>query len=145
MLAIIIIFVKELHICTLCDNNSLLSSYFNSESCLIIVPDILFCNIKDFPSIFIAFKPSLELINIMQSSSFICKRLRSLNHKMRMTLKKCCRPVLSHSRRRIRKVLWMFLGENPICMILKLPMRSEEHTSELQSHSDLVCRLLLEK
>src|SRR5437773_9326459 len=29
---------------------------------------------------------------------------------------------------------------------LKLPqMRSEEHTSELQSHHDLVCRLLLEK
>src|SRR5947207_9039385 len=26
-----------------------------------------------------------------------------------------------------------------------LPLRSEEHTSELQSHSDLVCRLLLEK
>src|SRR5438034_11839172 len=26
-----------------------------------------------------------------------------------------------------------------------LSMRSEEHTSELQSHSDLVCRLLLEK
>src|SRR5438132_4191486 len=36
-------------------------------------------------------------------------------------------------------------------MIRRLPMRrdwsrrSEEHTSELQSHSDLVCRLLLEK
>src|SRR5260221_10906509 len=27
----------------------------------------------------------------------------------------------------------------------KAPARSEEHTSELQSHSDLVCRLLLEK
>src|SRR5438034_7044632 len=27
----------------------------------------------------------------------------------------------------------------------KLNSRSEEHTSELQSHSDLVCRLLLEK
>src|SRR5438034_6411430 len=27
----------------------------------------------------------------------------------------------------------------------KLRKRSEEHTSELQSHSDLVCRLLLEK
>src|SRR5437588_6270386 len=27
----------------------------------------------------------------------------------------------------------------------RLPRRSEEHTSELQSHSDLVCRLLLEK
>src|SRR5476649_1352889 len=26
-----------------------------------------------------------------------------------------------------------------------LDIRSEEHTSELQSHSDLVCRLLLEK
>src|SRR5437773_6676631 len=25
------------------------------------------------------------------------------------------------------------------------PLRSEEHTSELQSHHDLVCRLLLEK
>src|SRR5437588_1527685 len=28
---------------------------------------------------------------------------------------------------------------------LDLDERSEEHTSELQSHSDLVCRLLLEK
>src|SRR5438034_8779783 len=28
---------------------------------------------------------------------------------------------------------------------LQLGRRSEEHTSELQSHSDLVCRLLLEK
>src|SRR5260221_8795961 len=29
--------------------------------------------------------------------------------------------------------------------IITKPIRSEEHTSELQSHSDLVCRLLLEK
>src|SRR5438034_7057378 len=29
--------------------------------------------------------------------------------------------------------------------IVKGKVRSEEHTSELQSHSDLVCRLLLEK
>src|SRR5438034_6242848 len=28
---------------------------------------------------------------------------------------------------------------------LARPARSEDHTSELQSHSDLVCRLLLEK
>src|SRR5437588_8594623 len=28
---------------------------------------------------------------------------------------------------------------------LPMSIRSEEHTSELQSHSDLVCRLLLEK
>src|SRR5260221_10190592 len=31
------------------------------------------------------------------------------------------------------------------CLFGHLDMRSEEHTSELQSHSDLVCRLLLEK
>src|SRR5260221_8706554 len=30
-------------------------------------------------------------------------------------------------------------------MMIATPRRSEEHTSELQSHSDLVCRLLLEK
>src|SRR5260221_2475125 len=29
--------------------------------------------------------------------------------------------------------------------LAQLLLRSEEHTSELQSHSDLVCRLLLEK
>src|SRR5215204_2908870 len=33
----------------------------------------------------------------------------------------------------------------PPCLFLCRSMRSEEHTSELQSHSDLVCRLLLEK
>src|SRR5260221_1225502 len=32
-------------------------------------------------------------------------------------------------------VVWVYMGST----------RSEEHTSELQSHSDLVCRLLLEK
>src|SRR3712207_8012997 len=29
--------------------------------------------------------------------------------------------------------------------VWRRPWRSEEHTSELQSHSDIVCRLLLEK
>src|SRR5437773_9143457 len=38
----------------------------------------------------------------------------------------------------------------PPTLLIHLPtprptMRSEEHTSELQSHHDLVCRLLLEK
>src|SRR5438034_1617390 len=31
------------------------------------------------------------------------------------------------------------------CWKMRCAVRSEEHTSELQSHSDLVCRLLLEK
>src|SRR5436190_10519884 len=42
-------------------------------------------------------------------------------------------PPAAHPRRRPRR--WRRRG----CA------RSEEHTSELQSHSDLVCRLLLEK
>src|SRR5437588_8180114 len=35
-------------------------------------------------------------------------------------------------------------GVYTVC-VKRLVSRSEEHTSELQSHSDLVCRLLLEK
>src|SRR2546430_12638054 len=34
---------------------------------------------------------------------------------------------------------------SPICLKKWLNFRSEEHTSELQSQSNLVCRLLLEK
>src|SRR5438034_8029478 len=36
-------------------------------------------------------------------------------------------------------------GERPVEPTRQERQRSEEHTSELQSHSDLVCRLLLEK
>src|SRR5438034_8476754 len=49
-------------------------------------------------------------------------------------------------------VLFLFLEEDPQAKFnmprvaeLAAQHRSEEHTSELQSHSDLVCRLLLEK
>src|SRR5438034_3551336 len=35
--------------------------------------------------------------------------------------------------------------DNASCIFPVTCSRSEEHTSELQSHSDLVCRLLLEK
>src|SRR5438132_1899725 len=44
---------------------------------------------------------------------------------------------------------WIVMPLNTSCVtstpLSMRPMRSEEHTSELQSHSDLVCRLLLEK
>src|SRR5260221_10470278 len=46
---------------------------------------------------------------------------------------------------------WPAAPPNRIAFIADIPhplsvrSRSEEHTSELQSHSDLVCRLLLEK
>src|SRR5438034_5005588 len=39
-----------------------------------------------------------------------------------------------------------FAAALPFCALpFAFAVRSEEHTSELQSHSDLVCRLLLEK
>src|SRR2546428_7334347 len=49
------------------------------------------------------------------------------------------------------RVLWRHLVPNVLPPLLVYTstlvglMRSEEHTSELQSRSDLVCRLLLEK
>src|SRR6266851_10212183 len=47
-------------------------------------------------------------------------------------------PIFPRARRgRVRCLLSTRSGE--------VPARSEEHTSELQSHHDLVCRLLLEK
>src|SRR5260370_23604751 len=36
-------------------------------------------------------------------------------------------------------------GEGHVAALVVVPVRSEEHTSELQSHLNLVCRLLLEK
>src|SRR5260221_11123668 len=36
-------------------------------------------------------------------------------------------------------------NDSPLICSDQTMLRSEEHTSELQSHSDLVCRLLLEK
>src|SRR2546428_8580884 len=59
-------------------------------------------------------------------------------------MKVALRPVLAYERVR-------FVGE-PVAVVVATDryaardaVRSEEHTSELQSRSDLVCRLLLEK
>src|SRR5207237_8571683 len=41
----------------------------------------------------------------------------------------------------LREVEWRRLGPD---LLLSARVRSEEHTSELQSHLNLVCRLLLE-
>src|SRR5438034_5788766 len=42
--------------------------------------------------------------------------------------------------------VWASAESVALCRLVSDPdPRSEEHTSELQSHSDLVCRLLLEK
>src|SRR5699024_11972741 len=47
-----------------------------------------------------------------------------------------------NSRRNKESIPWYRLG---LELMLRSGMRSEEHTSELQSRFDLVCRLLLEK
>src|SRR5260221_10492026 len=55
------------------------------------------------------------------------------------------RVVLARRRRR-RPRHTRVLVQAPACTVgPAFFRRSEEHTSELQSHSDLVCRLLLEK
>src|SRR5438132_9271822 len=62
--------------------------------------------------------------------------------------------IAGAARRSGMKGLWdsglehVLRGESTLDELMRvvdIPQRSEEHTSELQSHSDLVCRLLLEK
>src|SRR5436190_3029450 len=75
----------------------------------------------------------------------------------RVAYLRACRPEVAalnmgsmnyakYSRSR-RDFVFKAVFANPFEEIIELlqAMRSEEHTSELQSHSDLVCRLLLEK
>src|SRR5438132_8013003 len=45
----------------------------------------------------------------------------------------------------LEPLLFSMAAEQTVGAQAKGLIRSEEHTSELQSHSDLVCRLLLEK
>src|SRR5437667_4989278 len=52
------------------------------------------------------------------------------------TLRHCSGVSTARARWSARRMLWLRTSSES---------RSEEHTSELQSHHDLVCRLLLEK
>src|SRR5260221_6297619 len=61
-------------------------------------------------------------------------RSRSIIRSGRRRATSAERPSVKSSKRRIS-----------LTMLEAATSRSEEHTSELQSHSDLVCRLLLEK
>src|SRR5438132_4503345 len=58
----------------------------------------------------------------------------------------CVAPVATETlKERPTFLLDEYVQESPNQYIVLAYFRSEEHTSELQSHSDLVCRLLLEK
>src|SRR5947207_6459641 len=83
------------------------------------------------------FRSALKVQYEIQSSPMVLLSL-SGKHSRHMNSHKTVHPYLSgrlncywHHRRRLRS--------------FQTDHRSEEHTSELQSHSDLVCRLLLEK
>src|SRR5438034_4762280 len=66
----------------------------------------------------------------------IHRRIRSISSTAQIT--KAMQMVAAS---KMRKAQEAALAGRPFVRLL----RSEEHTSELQSHSDLVCRLLLEK
>src|SRR5688572_31530580 len=67
-------------------------------------------------------------LNILANAAFVSALARS---PISLTV-----PLLSLIPAMTAAFAWPLLGERP---------RSEEHTSELQSQSNLVCRLLLEK
>src|SRR5947207_8916365 len=66
-----------------------------------------------------------------------------------------CTPIFAITWARCILTVALVMPRSPAICLFNLPettcsstsrsRRSEEHTSELQSHSDLVCRLLLEK
>src|SRR5260221_5895149 len=68
---------------------------------------------------------------------------------MRMLLRRACMQCAVHGE--LQRALWpegrftRYLRRSHSQEKKNMQGRSEEHTSELQSHSDLVCRLLLEK
>src|SRR2546430_17163012 len=54
-------------------------------------------------------------------------------------------PILASAPARLRQDQTLYQKEHERFAPALDPLRSEEHTSELQSQSNLVCRLLLEK
>src|SRR5438034_8548868 len=59
--------------------------------------------------------------------------------------KRCCWERDEALRRQLRGAALPEWIDGSRSKLHQFEKRSEEHTSELQSHSDLVCRLLLEK
>src|SRR5438034_1602702 len=85
------------------------------------------------------FRKAAEQINIVQPA--LSKQIQLLENEVGVLL-------LNRSKRTVTltEAGRFFQKEtNRILQDLNKTIRSEEHTSELQSHSDIVCRLLLEK
>src|SRR5260221_2061661 len=67
------------------------------------------------------------------------KKVSSLAKRKKITIKSSAKDLTLAGNKQSLIELLTILG-----FVNSLRERSEEHTSELQSHSDLVCRLLLE-
>src|SRR5256885_4163730 len=53
--------------------------------------------------------------------------------------------IARFQRARLQSIAYSFAERDPLEPMVDIQLRSEEHTSELQSPCNLVCRLLLEK
>src|SRR5260221_5976381 len=79
---------------------------------------------------------------ILSGSAHQSRSYRILEHVLNLGAQ-----VLLSSKSAIKRLLLPDTSDvpRPFADPVRRDARSEEHTSELQSHSDLVCRLLLEK
>src|SRR5207247_11277411 len=78
------------------------------------------------------------------AQNFRQRGTQDVEHRLRGLARGLGRRLLEHRLERLRRALLPAARQIPAHAALELA-RSEEHTSELQSRVDLVCRLLLEK
>src|SRR2546425_6594302 len=70
---------------------------------------------------------------------------RSLYRALCCTVRENCACIISSAVLYCMRVLCLYYIEHCVVLYESIVLRSEEHTSELQSLAYLVCRLLLEK
>src|SRR5688572_31335223 len=81
--------------------------------------------------------PGQGLLTTLQPNSRAISSVRSVLPESTITISSAQRTDSRQSRR--------FFSSFSVMIVTEQRSRSEEHTSELQSQSNLVCRLLLEK
>src|SRR5437773_7390337 len=94
--------------------------------------------------------PDLMSCSILTSSALVFLNWKFKPQKVSLGVRSSTatlRAVPPMARRVPTTRTWVVWPERRLVSSSSLPIlgRSEEHTSELQSHHDLVCRLLLEK
>src|SRR5947207_10674189 len=81
----------------------------------------------------------------MRDTSAMRRQRRQLQTRKHATTASCRRLFSRGTKRFQMSSLLAKESREALSHVSLIHSRSEEHTSELQSHSDLVCRLLLEK